>query len=272
MRLKSIGVLLTTLLAAFTMLYWFTDEARRESLAADHERDLEHFGEVIFSDDETEPAAAGCARCHGPEGEGGEIPNDPDGRTAPSLHTASLAEKLRVNPEYVRLVVSYGGVVVSGNVNSPMPAWSSEVGGPLNEQQIEAVVTLVERWAEEAAAEAPEEVEDTVEAGQGVFSSAGCAGCHGPDLTGTGSGPDISTIGSNVITDFGGDFPTPADTDQMVADYEEDPRLFLERWIRDSSGNYNNGEPTLMPAHGEDVLNESQLQALITFLLAQTGE
>src|SRR5918996_1560775 len=163
MRLKTIGVLITALLAAFTMLYWFADSAIRESNAAEHEEELAHFGEVIFSDDETEPAAAGCARCHGPEGEGGEIPNDPDGRTAPSLRTASLAEK--------------------------------------------------------AAAEAPEEVEDTVEAGQGVFNSAGCAGCHGPDLTGTGSGPDISTIGSNVITEFG-DFPTPSGLDQMVADYE----------------------------------------------------
>jgi mono/diheme cytochrome c family protein len=272
MRLKTIGVLITVLLAGATMVYWFADQTIRNSLAAEHDRDLEHFGEVIFSDDATEPAAAGCARCHGPEGEGGEIPNDPNGRTAPSLRTASLAEKLRVNPEYVRLVVSFGGVVASGNVNSPMPAWSDEVGGPLNDQQIEAVVELVERWAEEAAAEAPEEVEDTVEAGQGVFNSAGCAGCHGPDLTGTTSGPDISTIGSEVITDFGGDFVTPSGTDQMIADYEDDPRAFLERWIRDSAGNYNGGEATGMPPHTEEQINESQMRALITFLLAQTGE
>ncbi len=272
MRLKSIGVLVTLLLSGFTLLYWFTDEARRESLAAEHEEELAHFGEVIFSDDDTEPAAAGCARCHGPDGMGGEIPNDPNGRTAPSLHTASLAEKLRVNPEYVHLVVSFGGVVVSGNVNSPMPAWSSEVGGPLNDQQIEAVVSLVEGWAIEAGENAPEEVEDTVEAGEGVFNAVGCAGCHGPDLTGTASGPDITTIGNGPITDFGGDFPTPSDTDQMIADFEEDPRMFLELWIRDSSTNYNGGEPTQMPAHDESLVNESQMQALITFLLAQTGE
>jgi mono/diheme cytochrome c family protein len=153
-----------------------------------------------------------------------------------------------------------------------MPAWSSDVGGPLNDQQIEAVVTLVEGWAIEAGENAPEEVEDTVEAGQGVFSSAGCAGCHGPDLTGSSAGPDISTIGSGVITDFGGDFPTPSDTEQMIADFEEDPRLFLEQWIRDSAGNYNGGEATGMPPHSEEQINESQMQALITFLLAQTGE
>jgi mono/diheme cytochrome c family protein len=272
MRLKLIGVIITVLLAAATMAYWFADVAIRESLAARHEEELAHYGEVIFSDDETEPAAAGCARCHGDDGMGGEIPNDPEGRTAPSLHTASLAEKLRINPEYVRLVVSFGGVVVSGNVNSPMPAWSAEVGGPLNEQQIEAVVGLVEGWAVEAGEQAPEEVENTVEAGEQVFNSEGCAGCHGPDLMGSGtSGPNISTIGSNVITDFGGDFITPSGTDQMIADYEADPRAFLETWIRDSSS-YNGGEPTGMPPHNEEQINESQMQALITFLLAQTGE
>ena len=271
MRLKTLGVLLTLVVTAFTALYWFVDPSRREALGAEHDTELLHFGEVIFSDDASEPAAAGCARCHGEDGTGGPIPNDPAGRIAPSLRTASLWQKLKINPEYVHLAVSYGGVVVSGNVNSPMPAWSAEVGGPLNEQQIEAVVTLVEGWAQEAGENAPEEVPDTVEAGQQVYNSAGCSGCHGPDLAGTGSGPDITTIGSNVITDLG-DFPTPSGVDQMVADYEEDPRAFLENWIRDSATNYNDGEPTGMPPHPESQLSVSQLQALITFLLDQTGE
>src|ERR687896_389321 len=175
MRLKTLGVLLVVATAAFTMLYWVTDNARREQIATGQEEELLEFGEVIFSDDPSEPA----------------------------LRTASLANKISVNPNYVPLAVSYGGVVVSGNVNSPMPAWSSEVGGPLNEQQIEAVVTLVESWAEEAAEEAPEEVEDTVEAGAEVYSAAGCAGCHGQELEG-GTGPNLQTIGTELadLSDF----------------------------------------------------------------------
>jgi len=271
MRLKTLAVLLITALAAFTMLYWFTDPQRRDALGAEHDAELLQFGEVIFSNDASEPAAAGCARCHGDDGMGGPIPNDPAGRTAPSLHTASLAQKLKVNPDYVRLAVSYGGVVVSGNVNSPMPPWSAEVGGPLNEQQIEAVVTLVVGWAEEAGANPPEVVEDTVEAGQQVYGSVGCAGCHGATLEGSTTGPNITTIASNVITDLG-DFPTPSGVDEMVADYEEDPRMFLEKWIRDSATNYNDGNPTGMIPHPESLVSESQLRALITFLLSQTGE
>ncbi len=266
MRLKTLGVILVTALSAFTLLYWVTDTARRETVAAEHEEELLEYGEVIFSNDPAEPAAAGCASCHGPEGEGGE---EGAAVVGPNLRSRSLADKLRANGNYVHLAVSYGGVVVSGNVNSPMPAWSYEVGGPLNEQQIEAVVTLVESWAEEAA-EAPEEdVEDTIEAGAEVYASVGCVSCHGAELEGGASGPDISTIGSELVTDLPIE---PSGLDQMEADYEEDKRTFLEKWIRDSAGNYNDGESTGMPPHPEGAVSESQLQALITFLLAQTGE
>ena len=266
MRLKTLGVLLVTALAAFTMLYWVTDTGRRESIAIAHEEELLHYGEVVFSDDESEPAAAGCAQCHGEDGTGGGADAPVAG---PDLHSQSLAEKLRVNPNYVRLVVSYGGVVVSGNVNSPMPAWSDEVGGPLNEQQIDAVVALVESWAEEAGEQPVEEVENTAEAGAEVYATAGCVTCHAEDLSGTAAGPDITSIDENVIIE--GLPVTPSGVDQMQADYEEDPRLFLEKWIRDSAGNYNDGESTGMPPHPESQLSESALQALITFLLGDDG-
>ena len=104
-----------------------------------------------------------------------------------------------------------------------------------------------------------------------MFATAGCATCHGADLAGTTAGPNIQTIGSAVITEFE-DFSTPSGIDQMTADYAEDPRVFLEQWIRDSATNYNDGEATGMPAHPEGQLSESQLTALITFLLEQTGE
>jgi mono/diheme cytochrome c family protein len=270
MRLKTLGVILVTASALFVVFYWLTDAPRRSGITTAQERELLEYGEFVFSES-SEPGAAGCARCHGPEGEGGPIPNDPEGRLAPSLHSASLGQKHRENAEYVRLVVSYGGVVVSGNVNSPMPAWSYEVGGPLNEQQLEAVVALVTSWAEEAATAAPSDVPNTVEAGQQIFASAGCASCHGQNLEGTTSGPNISTIGSGVVTDLG-DFAVPSGLDQMVADYEADPRMFLERWIRDSAGNYNGGNATGMPSHPPETLSDNNLQALITYLLDQTGQ
>ena len=54
------------------------------------------------------------------------------------------------------------------------------------------------------------------------------------------------------------DLPTPiSQLDQLVADYEDDPRNMLNLWIRDSAVNYNDGAPTGMPAHPEATLSES---------------
>jgi hypothetical protein len=43
----------------------------------------------------------------------------------------------------------------------------------------------------------------------------------------------------------------------------------LAKWIRNSAKNYNGGQPTGMPPHPVDVMSDSQLQAVITFLLDQ---
>lgn len=266
MLLKTLGVLLSLALSLFVVFYWVTDDARREAIRVEQEEELQAFGELVFSENPSELAAAGCARCHGLEGEGGPVPGDPAGRQAPSLHTASLAAKLEDNPDYVRLAVSYGGVIVSGVPfpESPMPPWRDA----LNQQQLDAVVALVESWAQEAG-EASADVPNTVEGGQQVYTAQGCNTCHGANLEG-GVGPNLQTIGSALVTEG---LPTPpSGLDQMIADYEADPADFLAKWIRDSWNNYNGGTSTGMPQYPESRLSENNLQALITFLLAQTGQ
>ena len=266
MRLKTLGVFVITILALFTMFLWMTDGSRRTAMAKTQEEELLTYGGVVFANDPTNPASAGCARCHGDDGHGGPVPNDPNNAVAPDLHGQRVADRLKINPDYVHLVVSYGGIVVSGNPSSAMPAWSTEVGGPLTVQQIDAVVALVESWAAETAAKPPVEVENTVAGGKMVFESAGCVSCHGANLEG-GVGPNLQNIGSELVTE--GLSTAPSGLDQMKADYAADPSDFLDKWIRDSSTNYNGGTPTGMPAHPEGQLSDPELQALITFLLDQ---
>jgi mono/diheme cytochrome c family protein len=208
------------------------------------------------------PYGANCARCHGVDGTGGIGPN---------LHSLDLANKwLQTGGRqglnnYVQWVITLGGIVRSGNITSLMPAWGQEYGGSLTRQQIEALTALIGTWAEETLANPPpEDVPDTVETGAAVYEEAGCVGCHGPELEG-GIGPNLQTIGSQLVTDL--PFPV-AHLDQMQADYDADPRTFLENWIRDSAVNYNDGTPTQMPAFPEAQLSPSRLQALITFLLS----
>ena len=274
MRLKTLGVGLVLVFAFFTAFYWLTDQRRMSARAEEiEETQLEYALEVFGPVTAENPAAADCARCHGPNGEGGVIPGDPNGRQAPSLHSQRIVERLAINPNYVNLVIRFGGIVVSGDPRSPMPAWDPEVGGPLTDQQIEALTALIEHWAAETAAGvAPggeQPVENTAEVGREVYSAAGCSGCHGADLEGVeGVGPSLQNIGNEPILNDG--LPNPvAHEDQISADYEADPREFLRKWIRDSATNYNDGAGTGMPPFPETELSNDELEALITFLLEQ---
>ena len=278
MRIKTLGIVLISALSLFTAFYWLTDPTRREDAYKTQNAELVAYGEEVFKpDDPAFPDRAGCAGCHGIDGTGGQVRNTD--RLAPNLHSKSIYEKLKAQnggsftevrkagdpPDYVNLVIRFGGVVVSGDVNSPMPAWSTEVGGPLTINQIDALTALVETWALEAGSKPDEVIPDTVEAGQKVFVDAGCGGCHGADLSGA-IGPSLLTIGNAPVTDL----PTPiAHLDQLQADYAANARTFLERWIRDSAVNYNDGTATGMPVHPEGKVSASALQALITFLLSQ---
>jgi mono/diheme cytochrome c family protein len=219
-----------------------------------------------------QPYGANCARCHGADGHG--FVTNPD-LIGPDLHSVDLANKWNQTQgrqslnNYVQWVITLGGVVRSGNINSPMPAWGQEYGGPLTRQQIEALTAMIGEWAAETLENpppSPVEVPDTVEAGAEVYATAGCVACHGADLEG-GAGPNLQNVG-NELTD---PLPTPvSQNDQRLADYEADKRAFFEQWIRDSSANYNDGTPTGMPAFPAESLSDSALQALITFLLDQT--
>ena len=75
---------------------------------------------------------ANCARCHGPDGEGGVGPvlND----------QMKLFQHL--NEGYLETVLHVGGRYVCGNPKSLMPAWA-EPAGPLNYVQIEDLIAFI---------------------------------------------------------------------------------------------------------------------------------
>ena len=278
MRIKTLGIVLVSAMSLFTAFYWLTDASRREARFEAQIEELLAYGEEVFgpsADDTT----ANCAACHGADGTGGQVGTT--GRQAPNLRSKSIYEKLKAGnggtfteirkpgepPDYVNLVIRFGGVVVSGDVNSPMPAWSNEVGGALTVNQIDALTALVETWALEAGQLPAVEVPDTVEAGAQVYVDSGCGSCHGADLTGVaGFYPSLVNIGNEPVIDL----PLPiSQLDALQADYAADARSFLERWIRDSAVNYNDGTATGMPVHPEGRISPSALRALITFLLSQ---
>lgn len=276
MRIKAIAVFLISGMALFTAFYWLTDGARRESEFVKQQEELVAYGELMFGPKTPDTETANCARCHGTDGTGGITPQ---GAQAPNLRSRALATKWKqtggevANLEdgappqlnnYVNWAIRYGGVVVSGNTASEMPAWGAE--GGLTLHQIDALTALVGTWADETLSQPVEEIPDTVEAGAQVYVDAGCGTCHGVDYSGVdGVFPSLLNIGNQPVVDL----PTPiSQLDKLQGDYIDDARAFLELWIRDSATNYNDGAATGMPVHPEGRLSTDGLQALITFLLS----
>lgn len=144
----------------------------------------------------------GCAGCHGNVGQGGSTKysiTTPLGATqqvtwqVPPLNTALL----RFTPDTVRTVIVYG------RSNTPMPAWGLAGGGPMNDEQIDALVAYL-KSIQLAPDKALEEAKPLGTDGAAIFS-AYCARCHTkgatyglPDLPGGGAyGPNL-TNGSEL--------------------------------------------------------------------------
>jgi plastocyanin len=78
---------------------------------------------------------ANCARCHGPDGEGGEGP------------ILNRQDKLfaHLNEDYIRNILTVGGRYACGNPQSGMPVWADTGNppGPLNYRQVEELIAFL---------------------------------------------------------------------------------------------------------------------------------
>lgn len=123
-----------------------------------------------------------CADCHGGLGEGGHNPARPDDIIAP----ISTAEYLRTRDDF-----TLRNVIAQGQPNFGMSPFSSAFGGPLDDDEIEALVAFIRSWQHDPPVELPPEVsaETLALSGFEIYSEI-CAQCHGP--TGAGDiGPSL---------------------------------------------------------------------------------
>lgn len=91
--------------------------------------------EALTSQDEAQIAAGSqlwalnCSECHGKMGEG---------ISAPALNSQEFLKN--VTDEQIH------GIVAGGIPGSEMPAWLADYGGPLTQQQIDALVAYLRSW------------------------------------------------------------------------------------------------------------------------------
>lgn len=120
-------------------------------------------GQTLFSEN--------CAVCHGDFGEGGVNPTRPDDIIAP----ISSAEFLKTRDDS-----TLRSIISQGQPNIGMSPFGTAYGGPLDDDQIDAIIAFFRSWEQNPPVEFPPEVVQGPIAisGSEIFQDV-CSRCHG---------------------------------------------------------------------------------------------
>lgn len=123
-----------------------------------------------------------CAPCHGDLGEGGPNPARTDDIIAP----ISSAEYLKTRDDF-----TLQAVIAQGQPNFGMSPFGTAFGGPLDDDEIDAIVAYLRSWEADPPVELPPEVAATPVSltGSEIYAEV-CVQCHGPEGEG-GIGPSL---------------------------------------------------------------------------------
>jgi mono/diheme cytochrome c family protein len=126
--------------------------------------------------------AQNCAFCHGGFGEGGPNPARPDDIIAP----ISSAEYLKTRDDF-----TLRAILAQGQPNFGMSPFGTAFGGPLDDDQMDAIVAYMRSWEANPPVELPPEVAAGADSlsGSEIFAEL-CAQCHGSEGEG-GIGPSL---------------------------------------------------------------------------------
>ncbi|HEV8116285.1 MAG TPA: cytochrome c [Acidimicrobiales bacterium] len=140
-----VALLLTAVSAVGLPAYWVMESGRQVNAIKGFDNRAVKRGHSLFlpTDSPEHGAHFGCATCHGAVGGGGVTKytiTDFLGRTeqvtwaAPAINTVAY----RYSTEQIRQILVYG------RAGSPMPAWGTKGGGPMNDQQIDDLVQFMQ--------------------------------------------------------------------------------------------------------------------------------
>jgi mono/diheme cytochrome c family protein len=269
----SASLFLTLGLLVLTMFVVLNEQDRMAFFTQSNSaRDIES-GALLFENN--------CRPCHGPQGRGIE-------GVAPPINARDLFDGTRLasvgwsgsTSDYVRNVVAAGRPVPSAGTNYPqrMPTWSQRYGGPMRDDQVDALVSYVMNWESSALAEgeaAPPPVlegavgtditltlpEGDVARGKALSEGGlGCAGCHvlapvGPAWEASG---DVPGIGTRAATRFLQDDYTGSATSAH--------EYLIESVVQTNAFVTDGFESNLMPQNYGDRLTAQDLADLIAYM------
>jgi len=182
------GVASSVVLAGMLTIYFVAEPFREAAYGKKFMAASVARGEIQFRPDLSKgETGANCASCHGPDGEGGFAATDPNWPAPP------------LNNEFSRYTIDeITNIVKMGRVGTPMPAWGTEFGGPLNDQKIDDVLNFLQSIQKTDKWELPASITD----GHEVFLRK-CAVCHGQDAHGQALGQPLPTFfAPDLTTEF----------------------------------------------------------------------
>ena len=249
--------------------YWLREPSRQEGAHRGFDERAAERGFILFQPNESPVPAGnvgkfGCGGCHGTAGQGGQAkyslpdPLDPSkpprqvNWKAPALDTVLL----RYSKDEVKAVIEYG------RVNTPMPPWGVEGGGPMNDQQMEDLIAYlqsIQRDPKEVQKENMEKFGATD--GARLFEEF-CARCHTKgwaygeaDIPGGGAyGPSL--VGGATLRQF----PLAEGQDSHVEFITKGAEYAKSYGVRGVGGNEGGG----MPGFGE-TLTPEQIKAVVEY-------
>ena len=137
-RYQVAGVALTVFLAILLPFLYLREPARQKAAAEKELTESVRLGKATFEEF--------CARCHGPEAEGGTVKRyvtpGVKGAKPTDVQAPDLREIHSRHPDEDPGVVAWD-TIQKGRPPSPMPTWGIRYGGPMNDQQITDIVNYL---------------------------------------------------------------------------------------------------------------------------------
>jgi mono/diheme cytochrome c family protein len=137
-RYQVAGVALTVFLAILLPFLYLREPVRQRAAAEKELTESVRLGKATFEEF--------CARCHGPEAEGGTVkryvtPGVKNAKPA-DVQAPDLREIHSRHPDEDPGAVAWEAIQ-KGRPPSPMPTWGLRYGGPMNDQQITDIVNYL---------------------------------------------------------------------------------------------------------------------------------
>jgi mono/diheme cytochrome c family protein len=279
------ALVLLIICAVGPLVYWLNEPSRQAGAVENfHDKSVERGRSLFLPTNSPEHGAHfGCSDCHGGMDAVGGVARytieDPDGTlrqvswAAPRLDTVLK----KFSREEVRQILIYG------RVNTPMPAWGVEGGGPMNAQQIDDLVNYIDsiQIGDDEAIQVSADEAETEAGATGLAADSGetlfrtqCARCHTkgwsygePEEMGGGAfGPNL-TNGATVRQ-----FPNAEDMVEFITLGTQYGKPY---GVRGMGGNEGGGMPgfgakEFDEAEGQEatkgVLTPEQIEAIVEYV------